>query len=75
MKQKTYYECEFCHTQYAEENKCKECEEWHTKPSKIVKATYKHRNSSTSDTDSPEMIDVLMKNGKTVRYKATNIMK
>ena len=42
---------------------------------KIVKATYKHKNSSTNDTGAPETIDVLMKNGKTVRYKATNIMK
>lgn len=75
MKQKTLYECEFCHTQYAQEQSCKDCEEWHTKPSKIVNAAYKRRNSSTSDTGAPEMIDVLMKNGKTVRYKATNMIK
>ena len=41
----------------------------------VKNGTQKHKNSSTNDTGAPEMIDVLMKNGKTVKYKVTNIIK
>lgn len=31
MKAKTIYECEFCHATFTDEEKCKKCENSHTK--------------------------------------------
>lgn len=71
MKTKTIYECEFCHTTFTDEEKCKKCESSHTKPTKIAKAYYKNPNNITPtlrDLGAPKDIDVLLDNGKIVRY-------
>lgn len=71
MKAKTIYECEFCHTTFTDEEKCKKCENSHTKVNKIVKVYYKHPNNITPalrDTGAPRYIDVLLNNGTTVKY-------
>lgn len=71
MKAKTIYECEFCHTTFTDEEKCKKCENSHTEIEKIVKVHYKHPNNITPalrDTGAPRYIDVLLNNDTTVRY-------
>lgn len=74
MKTKTLYECEFCHTQFNDADKCKKCESSHSKAKKIVAIHYKNENNMTPTLRSmgaPNYIDVLLDNGKTVRYSAT----
>lgn len=74
MKTKTLYECEFCHTQFKDADKCKKCESSHSKAKKIVATHYKNENNMTPalrDMGAPNYIDVLLDNGKTVRYSAT----
>ena len=74
MKTKTLYECEFCHTQFNDADKCKKCESSHSKAKKIVATHYKNENNMTPalrDMGAPNYIDVLLDNGKTVRYIAT----
>ena len=67
MKIKTLYECEFCHTRFNDADKCEKCESSHSKPKKIVATHYKNENNIGA----PNYIDVLLDNGKTMRYSAT----
>lgn len=73
MKTKTLYECEFCHTSFSDEEKCRRCEQSHSKAKKIVATHYKNENNMTPalrNMGAPNYIDVLLDNGKTVRYSA-----
>ena len=52
----------------------KKCESSHSKAKKIVATHYKNENNMTPalrDIGAPNYIDVLLDNGKTVRYSAT----
>ena len=67
MKKVEHYICEVCGTEYADEEKCGRCEKGHRKPTKIVGSRY--RPITMDQTGCPEMIDVQMNDGRTVRYR------
>lgn len=74
MKTKTLYECKFCHTQFNDADKCKRYKGSHSKTKKIIATHYKTENNmipALRDMDALNYIDVLLDNGKTVKYSAT----
>lgn len=67
MKKVEHYVCEICGTEYAEKNKCENCEINHKKPFHIERSEYR---SITQDASGyPQFIDVRMDGGKLIRYK------
>lgn len=48
MKEKKLYECEYCHTKYADKPMCKTCEENHVKPKGIKDTRYQSYNTDHS---------------------------
>lgn len=66
MKQISFYICEICKTQYKERLAAKTCEESHVFPDKIADSRY--LSKSQNEKGYPQSIDVLFKDGKTVRY-------
>lgn len=66
MKETKLYTCEFCGTSYADINKCRQCEENHSKPVKIVGAKYAAFKGDESGY--PKRITVEMEDGEEVEY-------
>ena len=67
MKKVDHYICEICGTEYAEREKCKQCEKGHKEPKEIINVT--HRPVTMDQSGYPETIDLRMSDGETVRYK------
>lgn len=63
----TRYRCEFCGTEYEEEDVCACCEERHVAPNEIVSQGYK-RCRGTKQVNYPETIDIAFENGKVKTY-------
>ena len=67
MKEKKLYECEICHTEYADKEKAKECEKSHQRIEDAnIDAQYKP--ISMEPFGIPYRINVKFKNGKYITY-------
>lgn len=67
MKKIELYACEVCGTQYAERQRCKECEGSHKKPLEIVGANY--LSLGQNGKGYPHKIRVKMSDGQLVEYR------
>lgn len=67
MKEVAKYQCEYCHTEYREKNKCEECENNHKIKPKIDKKIYRAYNSEHSGY--PYQINIKFENGEVIAYK------
>lgn len=66
MKQTTLYTCEYCGTSYNDAEKCKQCEDNHEAPQKIIDARY--RSFKSDNTGYPYAITVLFDDGGEIEY-------
>lgn len=67
MEKVEHYVCKVCGTVYADEGKCSECEKTHKKPIAITHLKYLPFTWDASGY--PLTVDVVMEDGKTVKYK------
>lgn len=67
MREKKLYVCEVCKTEYENKLACQKCEKNHKYGEKIVWG--RHLSIGQDATGYPVTIDVVMSDGKTVRYK------
>lgn len=63
MKELKLYQCEYCHTQYSDEIKCRACEDCHSKKAKIKTMKF------LANDKYPVSINVEIENGKVITYK------
>lgn len=64
MKELKLYECEICHTRYADRQKAMDCEKSHVGEPKIIKSCYSAQNPKY-----PCKLVVEFKDGKRIIYK------
>lgn len=67
MKDVTFYECEFCHTQYKLKESALACEQNHHKPVKF--GCCKYHAAKCSNDGYPDFINITFEDGKVIRYK------
>ena len=67
MRKVEHYVCDICWTEYADKEKCRQCEENHREAQEIIHSRYQPINMDKSGY--PEVIEVRMSDGKTVEYK------
>lgn len=65
MKECKLYQCEICNTQYKDKSDCEMCEKNHVKPEGITQCEY-HMEQYFENY--PDIIIVLMENGKEIKY-------
>lgn len=66
MKELKKYQCEVCHTEYADRNDAIRCEEHHVLP-KTIKDVFAHPQTA-EDSPYPKLIIVEMNDGRIVEY-------
>ena len=67
MKEVKHYICETCGTEYADKQRCVDCEKSHKKAVEIVKMRFLPREHNGKGY--PHTIDVKLDNGEIVTYK------
>ena len=67
MKEVAKYQCEYCHTEYREKNKCVECEKNHKIKPKIKKSVFQPYEQDRSGY--PMRINIEFENGEVITYK------
>lgn len=67
MKTLQKYQCEVCHTEYADKRDAESCEKNHKIPKSIVEA--RHQPKSQNGKGYPVAITVLMNDGEHITYK------
>lgn len=71
MKKIERYICEVCKTEYADKEKCEQCEKSHKTPRAFVESHY--LPVTTDTTGYPERIDIRMSDDKIVKYKKIRV--
>ena len=67
MKEVKHYICEICGTEYAEKQKCIDCEKSHKKAVEIVRMRFLSKMQNQKGY--PISVDIKMDDGKIVTYK------
>ena len=67
MKEVRHYVCDICHTEYADKQACKRCEESHVRLERIKGAHY--LPLTQNGRGYPHKIDVCFEDGITLTYK------
>ena len=67
MKEHKLYECEFCHTKYADPKVAEKCEKNHKKAKKIVNLRYLPIKNEIGGY--PDRVEVEFEDGKKIMYK------
>ena len=68
MKETKLYTCEFCGKSYDEKSKCQQCEENHSRPVKIIGATYVPFKNNDDESGYPKRVIIEMEDGGQVEY-------
>lgn len=68
MKEISLYQCEVCGTNYADEAKAKECEEFHVTVDSVVRYKYGAKGMG-SESKHPYAVVVRMTDGKELTFK------
>lgn len=66
MKELQQFQCEICNTVYKSKTECIDCEKSHSTPVKFANMKY---SSYKSDGSYPLYIEIVMSDGKVIRYK------
>lgn len=67
MKKVQHYICEICGTEYNDESVCTKCEKGH-RAAKCISGS-RYLSMSQDKSGYPLTIDIMMDDGKTIRYK------
>ena len=71
MKELTLWECDICHMKYDTQEECINCESHHATPVEIVNEPIEYSNVHWDNYSYPEILDIIMSNGKKKRYIRT----